>query len=173
MPLLAPVADSLGIDLVWFGVLLCVNMQTAFMHPPFGFALFYLRGIAPPNVKTSDIYLGAIPWLGLQLVLVLVLILWPQSVTYFLKKEAAVDPSTIQLNIPMPGMPAPGGAPAPGAAPSFGQPAAPSFGQPAAPSFGAPAPAPSFGQPAAPSFGQPASPAPAPAPSFGAPATQQ
>ena len=62
IPLLAPVADKLGIDLVWFGVLLCVNMQTSFMHPPFGFALFYLRGIAGRDVKSSDIYLGAIPW---------------------------------------------------------------------------------------------------------------
>ena len=70
MPLLAPVAHALGIDLVWFGVLLCVNMQTSFMHPPFGFALFYLRGIAPKEVKTTDIYWGAIPWVGLQLILV-------------------------------------------------------------------------------------------------------
>ena len=61
MPLLAPVADKMGIDLIWFGVLLCVNMQTSFMHPPFGFALFYLRGIAPKSVKSSDIYLGRDP----------------------------------------------------------------------------------------------------------------
>src|SRR5918999_1840204 len=67
IPLLAPVAAKLGIDLVWFGVLICVNMQTSFMHPPFGFALFYLRGIAPKEVLTKDIYLGAIPWLFLQL----------------------------------------------------------------------------------------------------------
>src|SRR5918992_1633176 len=62
VPLLAPVALKLGIDLVWFGVLLCVLLQTSFMHPPFGFALFYLRGITPPSVKSSDIYWGAIPW---------------------------------------------------------------------------------------------------------------
>ena len=55
IPLLAPVAAKLGIDLVWFGVLLGVNMQTSFMHPPFGFALFYLRAVAPPSVKSSDI----------------------------------------------------------------------------------------------------------------------
>ena len=66
MPLLAPAAEALGIDLIWFGVLLGANMQTSFMHPPFGFALFYLRGIAPPQVKTSDIYWGAIPWVVLQ-----------------------------------------------------------------------------------------------------------
>ncbi|WP_416355770.1 TRAP transporter large permease [Aureimonas phyllosphaerae] len=172
VPLLAPAAHALGIDLVWFGVLLCVNMQTAFMHPPFGFALFYLRGIAPANVKSSDIYLGAIPWLGLQLILVAILIVWPQSVTYFLKEERVIDPSTIQLNVPMPGSvaPTPGGV----APPSFGAPPAPSFGSPPPPSFGAPA-APSFGTqpanpasaPAAPSFGSPAP------PSFGSPAPQQ
>ncbi len=68
LPLLAPVADKLGIDMIWFGVLLCVNMQTSFMHPPFGFALFYLRGISdtlfkngalPAKVQSRDIYLGA------------------------------------------------------------------------------------------------------------------
>ncbi|WP_164139551.1 TRAP transporter large permease subunit, partial [Stenotrophomonas maltophilia] len=78
LPLLGPVASKLGIDLVWFGVMLCVNMQTSFMHPPFGFALFYLRGIAdtlfkngslPKKVESSDIYLGALPWVGMQLIL--------------------------------------------------------------------------------------------------------
>jgi tripartite ATP-independent transporter DctM subunit len=61
IPLLAPAATSLGIDLIWFGVLICANIQTSFMHPPFGFALFYLRGIAPASVKSSDIYWGAVP----------------------------------------------------------------------------------------------------------------
>ena len=70
IPLLAPAAEKLGIDLIWFGVLIGANMQTSFMHPPFGFALFYLRGIAPPSVSSSDIYLGAIPWVVLQLILV-------------------------------------------------------------------------------------------------------
>src|SRR5262245_38550787 len=87
IPLLAPVAAKLGIDLVWFGVLICANIQTSFMHPPFGFALFYLRGIAPPTVKSRDIYWGAIPWVVLQLILVLIVILWPQSVTYWLAKD--------------------------------------------------------------------------------------
>ncbi|GGD16825.1 C4-dicarboxylate ABC transporter [Aureimonas glaciei] len=172
IPLLVPVANALGIDLVWFGVLICVNMQTSFMHPPFGFALFYLRGIAPAAVKSSDIYWGAIPWVCLQLVLVVIVIAFPGTVTHFLKKEAVVDPSTIQLNVPMPGLGQNpyGAAPSQGAAPSFGATPAPSFGAPPAPSFGAP-PAPSFGAPAAPSFGTPAAPAPAaPAPSFGAPA---
>ena len=61
MPLLVPVADELGIDLVWFGVLICANIQTSFMHPPFGFALFYLRGIAPHEVKSCDIYWARSP----------------------------------------------------------------------------------------------------------------
>ncbi|RYE57088.1 MAG: TRAP transporter large permease subunit, partial [Rhizobiaceae bacterium] len=100
IPLLAPVADKLGIDLIWFGVLLCANMQTSFMHPPFGFALFYLRSIAPKSVKTTDIYMGAIPWLMMQLVLVGILILWPQSVTYWISKPKMVDPSTINFQLP-------------------------------------------------------------------------
>jgi tripartite ATP-independent transporter DctM subunit len=100
LPMLTPVADKLGIDLVWFGVLLCVNMQTSFMHPPFGFALFYLRGIAPKEVKTSDIYWGAIPWVALQLILVAVVIFWPGSVTYWLDKGPALDLKSIQIEAP-------------------------------------------------------------------------
>src|SRR4029079_6944835 len=59
IPMLAPAADKLGIELIWLGFLICANIQTSFMHPPFGFALFYLRGIAPKSIKTSDIYWGA------------------------------------------------------------------------------------------------------------------
>jgi len=100
LPLLGPVADKLGIDLVWFGVLLCVNMQTSFMHPPFGFALFYLRGIAdtlfknkalPRKVESTDIYLGAIPWVLMQLLLVVIVIFVPQTVTVFLDKPQVLD----------------------------------------------------------------------------------
>ncbi|MDO9412338.1 MAG: TRAP transporter large permease subunit [Pseudolabrys sp.] len=105
IPLLAPAADKLGIDLIWFGVLICANIQTSFMHPPFGFALFYLRGIAPKSVKTSDIYWGAIPWVCLQIILVVILIFWPASVTYFIDKKSNVDPSTIQINVPQLEMP--------------------------------------------------------------------
>jgi tripartite ATP-independent transporter DctM subunit len=100
IPLLAPAASKLGIDLVWFGVLICANIQTSFMHPPFGFALFYLRGIAPPSVKTSEIYWGAIPWVVLQVILVAIVILWPGSVTYWIDKGTIVDPSKIQIEIP-------------------------------------------------------------------------
>lgn len=107
VPLLAPVAVKLlapvllasmngnpqaaaSAALVWFGVMLCVNMQTSFMHPPFGFALFYLRGVAPKEVKSSDIYWGALPWVGLQLIMVALIIAFPALVTTFLDKPAAV-----------------------------------------------------------------------------------
>ena len=107
LPLLAPVAQKLGIDLVWFGVLICVNMQTSFMHPPFGFSLFYLRGISdtlykegklPQKVLSKDIYMGAIPWVVMQLLLVAVVIFVPQTVTAFIDKEKEVDTSKVELN---------------------------------------------------------------------------
>ncbi len=77
VPLLAPVASALGIDLIWFGVLLGINMQTSFMHPPFGFALFYLRSVAPKSVTTVDIYWGAIPFVGIQILMVIIVLLFP------------------------------------------------------------------------------------------------
>ena len=77
VPLLAPVAQKLGIDLVWFGVLLGINMQTSFMHPPFGFALFYLRSVAPKTVRTGDIYRGAIPFVAIQVVMVVLVLSFP------------------------------------------------------------------------------------------------
>jgi tripartite ATP-independent transporter DctM subunit len=107
IPLLAPAADKLGIDLIWFGVLICANIQTSFMHPPFGFALFYLRGIAPPSVKTTEIYWGAIPWVFLQLVLVAIVILWPESVTYWIEKGTGIDPSKVNIEIQIPDVPPP------------------------------------------------------------------
>ena len=104
VPLLAPVADKLGIDLIWFGVLLAVNMQTSFMHPPFGFALFFLRSVAPEKqyvdkvthkvmepVTTMQIYKGAIPFLLIQLSMVALLIAFPQLVTGSLDKKVDVD----------------------------------------------------------------------------------
>jgi tripartite ATP-independent transporter DctM subunit len=109
LPLLGPVAAKLDINLIWFGVLLCVNMQSSFMHPPFGFALFYLRGISdtlfkngslPRKIESKDIYMGAIPWVLLQLILVVVVIFVPQTVTIFLEKDIAVDLNTIQLEAP-------------------------------------------------------------------------
>ncbi|WP_426104174.1 TRAP transporter large permease [Massilia sp. TSP1-1-2] len=87
VPLVGPVAHKLGIDLIWFGVLLGVNMQTSFMHPPFGFALFYLRSVAPKEVKTSDIYWGAIPFVCIQVIMVALIIAYPRIVSV----EKAVD----------------------------------------------------------------------------------
>jgi TRAP-type mannitol/chloroaromatic compound transport system permease large subunit len=94
IPLIAPVAEKLGIDLVWFGVLLAVNMQTSFMHPPFGFALFYLRSVAPANdyddritarriqrVTTGQIYWGAVPFVIIQIIMVSMIIAFPQLVS--------------------------------------------------------------------------------------------
>jgi TRAP-type mannitol/chloroaromatic compound transport system permease large subunit len=81
VPLVGPVADKLGIDLIWFGVLLGVNMQTSFMHPPFGFALFYLRSVAPKEVKTSDIYWGAVPFVLIQIIMVALIIVFPKIVS--------------------------------------------------------------------------------------------
>jgi len=95
VPLLGPVAEKLGIDLIWFGVLLAVNMQTSFMHPPFGFALFYLRSVAPSlpfkdahsgkmtqPVTTGQIYWGAIPFVVIQLIMVALIIFFPAIVSY-------------------------------------------------------------------------------------------
>ena len=107
IPLLAPVADKLGIDLIWFGVLICANIQTSFMHPPFGFALFYLRGIAPPSIKSTEIYWGAIPWVVLQVILVVIVIFWPGSVTYWLSRGTGVDPSKVNIEIQQPDLPPP------------------------------------------------------------------
>jgi tripartite ATP-independent transporter DctM subunit len=107
VPLLAPVAAKLGIDLVWFGLMICANIQTSFMHPPFGFALFYLRGVAPPSVRTVDIYWGAVPFVCMQLILVGILIFWPQSVTYWIDRGGKVDPSKVQIELPLPDLPPP------------------------------------------------------------------
>jgi tripartite ATP-independent transporter DctM subunit len=80
LPLFVPAARALGIDMVWFGVLIAVNLQTSFLTPPFGFALFYLRGVAPPEIETSTIYRGAIPFVMIQLVVLVLLACFPQLV---------------------------------------------------------------------------------------------
>ena len=108
VPLLAPVAEKLGIDLIWFGVLLGVNMQTSFMHPPFGFALFYLRSVAPAReyvdkitgkatapVTTGQIYWGAVPFVVIQVIMVGIVIAFPGLVTGNLEKSTG-DPSKVQ-----------------------------------------------------------------------------
>jgi TRAP-type mannitol/chloroaromatic compound transport system permease large subunit len=111
VPLLAPAATALGIDLIWFGVILGVNMQTSFMHPPFGFALFYLRSVAPKvpyvdkvtgirtaPVTTGQIYYGAIPFVIIQVVMVGIVIAFPQLVMHY--KGAVVDPSNVIITVP-------------------------------------------------------------------------
>ena len=96
VPLVGPVAEKLGIDLIWFGVLLGVNMQTSFMHPPFGFALFYLRSVAPKEVKTSDIYWGAVPFVVAQVGMVALIIQFPQLVSIDKKEKPQQE---LQLRI--------------------------------------------------------------------------
>ena len=112
VPLLGPVADKLGIDLIWFGVLLGVNMQTSFMHPPFGYALFYLRSVAPDReyvdkilkkpiqgVTTGQIYWGAVPFVVIQVIMVGIVIAFPRLVTGNLEK-ATFDPSKVKIEVP-------------------------------------------------------------------------
>jgi GntP family gluconate:H+ symporter len=112
VPLLAPVAEKLGIDLIWFGILLGVNMQTSFMHPPFGFALFYLRSVAPIKeyadrvtkktiqpVTTMQIYWGAVPFVVIQVIMVGLIIFFPGIVSSGLDKEVKVDLDQIQLQM--------------------------------------------------------------------------
>ena len=99
VPLVGPVADKMGIDLIWFGVLLSVNMQTSFMHPPFGFALFYLRSVAPKEIKTSDIYWGAVPFVVIQVLMVTLIILFPNLVSVDSKTDMK---EKIELKIDLP-----------------------------------------------------------------------
>jgi len=113
IPLLGPAAEHLGIDLIWFGVILGVNMQTSFMHPPFGFALFYLRSVAPRDpyidrvsgkrtegITTGQIYWGAIPFVVLQLIMVLLVIFFPAMVMHYKGTGATVDPNKVKIEIP-------------------------------------------------------------------------
>ncbi|NJK58851.1 MAG: TRAP transporter large permease subunit [Pleurocapsa sp. SU_5_0] len=82
IPIFAPVAQQLGLDLLWYGVVLGANLQTSFLTPPFGFALFYLQGVAPPELETKDIYRGAIPFILLQLLVLTLIIIFPQIVNF-------------------------------------------------------------------------------------------
>ena len=119
IPLLGPAAEKLGIDLIWFGVILGVNMQTSFMHPPFGFALFYLRSVAPKDpyidkvtgrrmepVTTGQIYWGAVPFVVIQCIMVGLVIAFPQMVMHYKSAGTGIDPASIErLDIPaIPGL---------------------------------------------------------------------
>ncbi len=125
IPLLGPAAEKLGIDLIWFGVMLAVNMQTSFMHPPFGFALFYLRSVAPKSVyvdkvtgrrmepvTTGQIYWGSVPFVVIQCIMVALVIMFPGMVTHYKNAGVAVDPKAVEQklqNLQLPGLDAPGG----------------------------------------------------------------
>jgi len=126
IPLIGPVAEKLGVDLVWFGVLLAVNMQTSFMHPPFGFALFYLRSVAPAKefldrltgrrtapVTTGQIYWGAVPFVLIQVLMVGIIIAFPNIVSGGLATKAKVDIENIRIETPGDGS-TPGGSPSGG-----------------------------------------------------------
>jgi TRAP-type mannitol/chloroaromatic compound transport system permease large subunit len=113
IPLLGPAAEKLGIDLIWFGVILGVNMQTSFMHPPFGFALFYLRSVAPretyldritgkpiEGITTGQIYWGAVPFVFIQVVMVILVILFPAMVMHYKGVGTGIDPSKVKIDVP-------------------------------------------------------------------------
>ena len=137
IPLLAPAAATLGIDLIWFGVLLSINMQTSFMHPPFGFALFYLRSVAAKEpyidkvtgkltepITTAQIYMGAIPFVLIQVIMVGITIAFPRIVTHY--KDADIVNPSFKLIVPQ------------DANQGIGQPPALNFGQPPALNFNQP-----------------------------------
>ncbi len=138
VPLLGPVAEKLGIDLIWFGVLLGINMQTSFMHPPFGFALFYLRSVAARTaykdkitgaliqpVTTGQIYWGAVPFVCIQVIMVGLAIGVPEMIMHYKSGVSTVDPATIEITIPPSGG---GDGNGLGGTPDFGTP--PDLGQP-------------------------------------------
>jgi tripartite ATP-independent transporter DctM subunit len=172
VPLVGPAAEHLGIDLIWFGVLLGINMQTAFMHPPFGFSLFYLRSVAARTpykdrvtgvltqpITTGQIYWGAVPFVVIQVLMIGITISFPGMVMRYKNGEVHIDPNTIQMQAPGgdegAGAPNFGTAPAPSSNPS------PESDAPAGPNFGSPPATPAPEAPAGPNFGT----APAPAPS--------
>lgn len=118
VPLLVPVAEALGIDLIWFGIILGINLQTSFLTPPFGFALFYLRSVAPksewldkvtnkhmPPVKTMEIYKGAIPFIIIQFIMIVVVIMFPNLVTHYKGDQVRLDPNEIVIELPSLGAP--------------------------------------------------------------------
>ena len=82
VPIVGPVLLSMGLDPVWLGVMIAVNLQTSFLTPPFGFALFYLRGVAPDAVRTADIYRGVMPFVIIQLLALVLLGVWPELATW-------------------------------------------------------------------------------------------
>jgi TRAP-type mannitol/chloroaromatic compound transport system permease large subunit len=82
VPIVGPVLLAMGLDPVWLGIMIALNLQTSFLTPPFGFALFYLRGVAPAGVTTAQIYQGVLPFIVLQLGMLILLAMWPQLATW-------------------------------------------------------------------------------------------
>jgi TRAP-type mannitol/chloroaromatic compound transport system permease large subunit len=191
IPLIGPAADKIGIDLIWLGVMLGVNMQTSFMHPPFGFALFYLRSVAPREpykdrvtslmtdpVTTGQIYWGAVPFVVIQCIMVGLVIAFPAMVMHYKSQNPTIDPSKIEiqlppistgvpsgLNLPLPPFSAPSASVPPPGLPTAAPPVLPTL-----PPALAPAPAPVSTPPPAASSPAPSSAAqPESAPSVPAP----
>ncbi|MGA0201431.1 MAG: TRAP transporter large permease subunit, partial [Prochlorotrichaceae cyanobacterium] len=88
LPLLVPAAQALGIDLVWFGVIMAINLQTAFISPPVGFSLFYLQSVVPPEVRTSDIHRSAFPFMALQALVLILVMIFPSTVLWLVNRTA-------------------------------------------------------------------------------------
>jgi TRAP-type mannitol/chloroaromatic compound transport system permease large subunit len=82
VPIVGPILLAMGVDPIWLGIMIALNLQTSFLTPPFGFALFYLRGVAPPSVTTADIYMGVTPYIGLQLLMLTLLAFFPSLATW-------------------------------------------------------------------------------------------
>jgi TRAP-type mannitol/chloroaromatic compound transport system permease large subunit len=151
VPLLVAPAEALGIDLVWFGVLLAVNFQTSFLTPPFGFSLFYLRSVTPAGeyedkvtgkrirgVDTLEIYRGVVPFVAIQVLMIVVVYLAPGIVTHYRSDAPVLDESEVRERLDqliMPGLGDGGGGPGSGFGPGFGPPGMPDFGPPEMPSF--------------------------------------
>ncbi len=144
VPLLKAPAEALGIDLIWFGVILGVNMQTSFMHPPFGFALFYLRSVAPKEayvdkvtgktmepVTTGQIYWGAVPFVVIQMIMVTLVVLFPQMVMIYKDELPKVSSESVKFEFEAPPMPGGDyGAPSIPGVPSFAPPSVPQVPKP-------------------------------------------
>ncbi|MCK8779014.1 TRAP transporter large permease subunit [Rhizobium sp. NTR19] len=166
VPLLAPVAEKLGIDLIWFGIILGINLQTSFLTPPFGFSLFFLRSIAPAGnwvdkvtgktmsgIKTTEIYKGVFPYIVIQFLIIMIVIAFPGLVMGY-KNDHPVNADDVEINLPALGggntSSEPFGLPPlnfGGAAPEAPAPGAPAEGQPAQPAQPAMPPMPNFGEP--------------------------
>ena len=82
VPIVGPILLAMGVDPIWLGIMIALNLQTSFLTPPFGFSLFYLRGVTPASVATSDIYRGVAPYIVLQLMVLAILALWPGLATW-------------------------------------------------------------------------------------------